>query len=341
MGGVQHLNVIIDAKNLSYRMFSTLDLYNSEGENVAALFGVIKNVHSLVEKFQPERVIVCWDTATSALWRRKIYPDYKMNRRKNSGQEDEEEAAKREDFERQNDLLQLALAWLPVYQIVVDELEADDIMYLLTQKVLKGQDNIVVSTDKDLLQLIDEKTSIWSPIKEVMITHLSNLHMSEEFGVKTNTFKAYMGFEIDKFIDFKVLQGDKSDGIAGIQGIGEKTAIQLLEKYSSINGMFENAEELSKSKRTVKIIENEELIQDLTSIMDIAKVEIHVEDALKKCLKGIIQPDEDYKKFWNFARDNDFKSIYMDYRIWCRPFEQMGIKPFVTKRKKRKPKSKL
>lgn len=342
-------NILIDAKNLSYRMFSTLDLWNSEGENVAALFGVIKNVHSLVEKFDPQRVIVCWDTSTSALWRRKLYPDYKMNRKKNNGEEDAEELAKREDFERQNDILQFALSWLPVHQIVVDELEADDMMYLLTQRVLPEEDNIIVSTDKDLLQLISKRTSVWSPIKEVMVAHPNNLSMSEEYGVVTKTFTEFMSaklpepLQFENFVDFKILQGDTSDGIAGIPGIGEKIAVKLLNEHGSIDNMFEKAEEMRKSKRNARIVDNPDLVKSLKSIMDIAEVDNNIKDPIGKMQKGMIEPSEDYKKFWNFARDNDFKSIYMDYRIWSRAFEQMGIVPLFEKKKRKKkrtPKSK-
>lgn len=308
-------------------MFSTLDLYNSEGESVSAVFGVIKNIQSLVEKFEPDRVIVCWDTSTSSLWRREIYPGYKMNRKKNNGEEDEEGKAKREDYERQRELLQFALSWLPVYQYVQEEIEADDILYLLSKRVLVNDDNIVVSTDKDLLQLIDSRTSVWSPIKEVLVTETSSKakELGSKYNIKASTFEQFMGFPLENFVDFKVLQGDKSDGIAGIDGIGEKTAVTLLEKYSSIDGMLQNSEELRKSKRTAKIVDSVQLLEELKAIMDISEVEKRVPNVIDKMHRGIIRPSEEYKKFWNFARDNDFKSIYMNYRIWCKAFENMGI----------------
>lgn len=329
-------NIIIDGKNLAYRMFSTLDLTNDEGDNVSAVFGTISAISRMVETFGPRRVVVCWDTKTSALWRRKIYPPYKMNRKKN--REGEENIAKMADFEEQQDLIQLALSWLPIYQIVENSMEADDLIYLLTQRLFKEQNNIVVSTDKDMLQLINKYTSIWSPIKQIAITDGSKetVRFYKDRRKKVTQLKEYVGVPIEQFIDFKVLQGDTSDNIAGVEGIGEKTAIKLLEQYGSIEEMYKNKEEMSKSARNKRVVEDEQMIRDLVSIMDISQVEEHLVNPIGKLEKGIIKPSESYKKFWNFARDNDFKTIFMNYRHWCKPFEEMGIQP-IPFRRKRKP----
>ena len=309
-------NVIIDANNLSYRMFSTLDLWNSDGENVSAVFGVIKNIHSLVEKFEPDRVIVAWDPVHGTVpWRRKLYPEYKMNRRKDL---DEEKAAQLEDFYRQNEVLQLNLSWLPIHQLITEDLEADDIIYLLTKNVLTEDTNIIVSTDKDLLQLLDNNTVVWSPIKEVLIT--SKGHKRKYEDVKVKTFERFISealkdageITLEQYVDFKVLVGDSSDNVAGVPGIGEKTAVKLLNEYGSIRKMIKNPEPLLAKKTTAKVVQDPKLLVTLEDIMDISKVEEHMNGCLKDLKDAVIQPSADFKRFWNFARSNDFKSIYMN-----------------------------
>ena len=161
----------------------------------------------------PTRVIIVFDGKGGSTRRRKIYPEYKQNRKTKYRVNRTYDFASQED-EKQNMIMQLQrcveyLDTLPVTVLSYDNIEADDTIGYLTKQVLPDSNIIIMSTDKDFLQLANGRVKIWSPSKKKMYDDKS---VFEEFGISSQNY-----------IWYRVLDGDKSDNINGVRGLGLKT----------------------------------------------------------------------------------------------------------------------
>lgn len=239
--------LIIDGNNIIMRAFHTPsgDLCTKAGEPTGSMRGFLNSLKTYIDKF-PEvtKVVVAWDGGRSK-WRKAMFPDYKGNRSYDSTPEDK---IKFEGLWEQIRLTHELLPDLGVYSIKVDGNEADDVIAYVCDKY-KDEDKIVITSDKDMLQLIDDKTSIYNLYKDKVI---SEVNFFDEYGVNLN---AWMGY--------RALQGDSSDNISGIPGIGEKTAKSLMNNYGHIDNILNPTPEIRKaimkSKRTAKIYDPQNL----------------------------------------------------------------------------------
>lgn len=304
--------LIIDGNNIAYRSFHTPqgNLTTKAGEPTGVMLGVLNSVRNYLEKFpDTTRVIVAWDGG-KAQWRKDIHPEYKANR--SYGKTDEEKA-KFEGLYKQIDELNTFLPILKVQSIKLKGWEADDLIYALCK--LHNGTNMVVTSDKDMLQLISDSTSIYTPYKDKVIG-VSNFY--DETGV---TQEAYMGY--------RSLVGDNSDNIPGVPGIGEKTAKNLMDKYGHIDNILnpkpEDKKVLMKSKRTQKIFDPENLqaIGRNHRIMNFSYVEYNdiMGDLTKVLTEEQIYEGAIVKKWltrWQFV------SILSNYISWVVPFKMLG-----------------
>jgi DNA polymerase-1 len=213
---------IIDGKSVFYRGYYAMPgLSTRDGTPTGGVFGFASLALELIKKLEPDYVAVAWDKkGTSIRKRLEIMPTYKAGRKRPP-----------EDFFTQipilNELLE-AFSW-PLYEL--DDYEADDIMGALsTQASKQGIETCLITSDLDMLQLVGPLTHVYA-----MKKGLANL---EQFDVKY--FEDKYGIEVDQFIDLKSLKGDSSDNIPGVPGIGEKTAIQLLQEYKTLDGIYEH-----------------------------------------------------------------------------------------------------
>lgn len=254
--------LLIDLMNMFVRNFSAIRLTNENGEHVGGFFGTLQSIQGLVNRFDPEAVVVVWEGKGSSERRRKTLKTYKegrsfkgLNRHFDTVKEEETES-----FARQLRLLKETLDMLPVYQLGVKYLEADDVIAYLTTQVLKRDDiqNIIVSTDRDYLQLVDESTIVFRPVKK-------GGQYGETIGLND------VGVYPPNYLLVKSIIGDNSDKIAGIKGVGEKTVLKdfpILQDqqryrmkdligYCKVSGKkyqkYVDAEE--------KLLENEKLMQ--------------------------------------------------------------------------------
>jgi len=161
----------------------------------------------LIERWNPDSVVCAWDKGRSKP-RLKLLPEYKGHREKN--RDPDEQKALLENIH----ITQKALHHLPVKQIVMEGIEADDIIGYLTT-ILKGQ-KIVVSNDRDMLQLVKSGTWVFLPDKNKVISN----HNVEEF----------LGVPVEKYVLFKALVGDASDNIKGVHGVGPKKAKKIINE---------------------------------------------------------------------------------------------------------------
>lgn len=218
---------LIDGKSVFYRGYYAMpNLSTADGRPTGGVYGFAALALELVRLIRPDYVAVAWDKPKTNIRRRKaIYDGYKANRHPAPP-----------DFYAQIPILEElldALGW-PLYQ--ADDYEADDIMGTLSQAAnQKGIHTILVSSDLDMLQLIDDDTEVYALKKG-----LSNL---EKFDVAA--FENKYHIKVSQFLDLKSLKGDSSDNIPGVPGIGEKTALSLLQKYGTLDGVYEHIDEIT------------------------------------------------------------------------------------------------
>ena len=251
--------VIIDGKSVFYRgYFAMGTLSTSDGTPTSGVYGFATIATEIVKKLQPTKVVVAWDKAkTSTAKRLAIYPEYKAGRTKPP-----------EDFFAQIPLLKelvLALGW---EFLEADEYEADDIIGTLARRADEEGDYMtyIVSSDLDMLQIVDENTRMYRLIKG-----FSNI---EEIDV--SAIEEKYGILKSQFLDLKALKGDNSDNIPGVPGVGEKTAVKLLNEYGSLKGVYEHINEISGvvKKRLEEGKASAEMSYELAKILTDAPVQL-------------------------------------------------------------------
>ena len=251
--------VIIDGKSVFYRGYFAMGaLSTSDGTPTSGVYGFATIATEIVKKLQPTKVVVAWDKAkTSTAKRLAIYPEYKAGRTKPL-----------EDFFAQIPLLKeliLALGW---EFLEADEYEADDIIGTLARQADEKGDYMtyIVSSDLDMLQIVDENTRMYRLIKG-----FSNI---EEIDV--SAIEKKYGILKSQFLDLKALKGDNSDNIPGVPGIGEKTAVKLLNEYGSLKGVYKHIDEISGAvkKKLEEGKKSAEMSYELAKILTDAPVQL-------------------------------------------------------------------
>ena len=209
-GGIMK-HLLIDGNNLIYRGYHTSALKTKEGLRVSGAFSSVKMVVKLIQRFKPNSVVIAWDKGRSQP-RMDLYPEYKAQRAKNKKPEDAEAIPKNIG------IAQAIFKHLPVKQIVIDGVEADDILGYMTHR-LKGK-KIIVSNDQDFLQLVQKNTYVFLPSNNKLIG--------------TKNVEALLGVPVEKYLLWKAMVGDSSDNIKGVQGVGAKTATKIINDDNGI-----------------------------------------------------------------------------------------------------------
>ena len=244
--------LIIDGLNTFIRCWSSIPTMNDDGDHVGGVTGTLKSIGYAIRQVQPTRVIVVFDGKGGSQQRKKRFSGYKAQRDSNKlrvnrayadlmNDEDERESMKRQ-FVWLNEMLH----GLPITNMIYDGVEADDIMAYITTNLLKENEQaVVMSTDKDFLQLVNDTTIVWSPTKKkIYNTKL----VKEEFGIESKNLLLY-----------RVLDGDKSDNIPGVYGCGIKTLVKRFpeiteDKKLSIDDLFQLCEtKIEETKGKIKI----------------------------------------------------------------------------------------
>lgn len=220
---------VIDGKSLFYRGYYAMpNLSLPDGTPTGGVYGFASIAIELIKKLEPDYVAVAWDKPkTNIRKRREIYPEYKAGRKPAPA-----------DFYAQIPILMElldAFGW-PFYEL--DDYEADDILGAFAKQATeKGIETCLLTSDLDSLQLIGPLTKVYA-IKN----GLSNI---EEFDVAA--FEAKYGIEVEQFLDLKSLKGDSSDNLPGVPGVGEKTAIQLLQEFKTLDNIYDNLDNIKPS----------------------------------------------------------------------------------------------
>ena len=211
------MNLIIDGNNMAHRCRHVFSLSN-KGEDVSVKYGFLRVLQSLMKRFKPTSVIVCWDGGTPE-FRRKSVPEYKIHR-------DHGDPVDYADFLRQIDeLITYALPIMGVINVRRSGAEADDLMYHASRMLV--DDCIIVTSDKDLFQAIADGVKVYNPARETLYD--------------ADVLKDEIGIDVTKYVDWRAIQGDGSDNIPGVPGIGEKTATKLFYEWGTLTGIVNAA----------------------------------------------------------------------------------------------------
>jgi len=221
--------VVIDGKSVFYRGYYAMPgLSLRDGTPTGGVYGFASLALEVIKKLEPDYVAVAWDKkGTSIRKRLEMLPTYKAGRKKPP-----------EDFFAQlpllNELLD-AFSW-PLYEL--DDYEADDIMGGFAEKATEqGIETCLITSDLDMLQLVGPLVHVYALKKGFTdIEQYSPAYFEEKYGIR-----------VDQFLDLKALKGDNSDNIPGVPGIGEKTAIQLLQEFKTLDGIYENLDKVKPS----------------------------------------------------------------------------------------------
>lgn len=258
--------VIIDGKSVFYRGYYAMgNLATSKGEPTSGVYGFAVIAMEIVRNIQPDQVVVAWDKArTSTAKRLAIFKDYKAGR-----------VRPPEDFYAQIPLLRELISALSWGFMEADEYEADDIIGTLARQADEAGDYMtyIVSSDLDMLQIVDENTKMYRILRGFSdLEEMDIPAVEEKYGILKS-----------QFLDLKALKGDNSDNIPGVPGIGEKTAVKLLNEYGSLEGIYAHIEEISGAtqKKLIAGRESAEMSLKLAKIMTDAPVKLSDIPALK------------------------------------------------------------
>jgi DNA polymerase-1 len=219
----------VDGSSFIYRAFFALpQLTTKDGKAVGAIYGFCSTLISLLETHRSDFFCVVLDSGR-ATFRSELFPEYKANR-----------AATPEELKEQFPLLKNACHAFGVPTVEKIGFEADDLMATCAQKfVNEGVDVRIISSDKDLMQLINEHISMFDPIKSKVI--------------KSNDVFEKYGVYPEQMVHFQALVGDTSDNIPGIKGIGPVTAAKLLQTYKTLDGIYDHINDIQPPKLKEKL----------------------------------------------------------------------------------------
>lgn len=282
--------LLVDGSSLAFRaFFSILDLNrfkNSNGLHTNALYSFHRMFKSILDSEKPTHVLVAWD-AGKTTFRTEMYADYKGGRLKTPG-----------EFIEQMPYFNVLLdAWgIPHYRL--NQYEADDIIGTLAkQGEAAGYEVVVLSGDKDLIQLADKNITVKITTKGVteLVEYTSEV-----------IFEKY-GLTPEQIIDMKGLMGDSSDNYPGVTKVGEKTAVKLLQEFGSVEGIYEHVDEMKKSKLKENLINDKEL-----AFLSKKLARINVESPLEITLDDTLRKEQDVDALMAFYKEMNFNSFQSD-----------------------------
>jgi DNA polymerase-1 len=282
-------SLIIDGTNIFYRAYVVNPSLSTSGLPVGGLVGFLKSLQKLIREMKPTKVFVCWDGAGGSSRRRSVVSSYKEGRKairlnRSTGVSlslEEENQSKLRQIMRLFEYLDN----LPLIQLMHEGVEADDMVSILCQE-LRGEQKIIVSSDKDFYQLLDDETIIYRPVQAVFKTKKD---IVEEFEIHPNNFALA-----------RAVSGDKSDNLQGVKGAGLKTLAKRFpflseEKDYSLTDLVDVCEETeNKLKIHEGIIDNYDKILKNYKIMQlyVPNVSFQVRDIVKNA-------KENYSRYYN------------------------------------------
>lgn len=306
-----HVNsriLIIDSLNTFLRAFTVIRHVNKSGNHIGGLTGFLRSVTYAMNLVKPTRVVLVFDGHGGSTNKRYIYPEYKANRGINrvtnwdmfENQQDESES-----ITMQIVRLVEYLKCLPVDLLSIDKIEADDVIGYLAKNV--GDQVCIMSSDRDYLQLVSDKISIFSPTKKKFYDQKSVL---EEYGVTPQNF-----------LTQKILLGDSGDNVPGVKGLGSKTMLKLFpelggEDHVSLEQLLDKCQQ-EKKKMHESIINFEYQLHVNKKLMDLHEPNIP-EEALEEINSLILNPNRELnsQEFIKLYHEDELGNSINNLQAW-------------------------
>lgn len=278
--------LLIDGHSILNRAFYGIpDLTNSEGIHTNAMYGFLNIMFKFIDDEKPDYVTVAFDLSAPT-FRHNTYADYKGTRK-----------PMLPELKQQVPLMKELLNAMNIKIVEKEGFEADDLLGTIAKNSQKnGLEVSIVSGDRDLLQLADDKIKIRIPKTKKGVTEVEDYYPED-------VVKLY-GVTPSEFIDMKALMGDSSDNIPGAPGIGPKTASALIVQYHNIDNIFEHIEELKPPKARKSVSENVEQIR-LSRFLSEIKIDVDIDYNVTDASIDNMFNDESYKLFKKY----DFKNM--------------------------------
>jgi DNA polymerase-1 len=323
----QQLNdniMVIDAMNTLIRSFSLLKAMNPDGYHIGGLVGFLRSLGFLVRTFEPSRVIIVWDGRGGSANRQNINPNYKAQRANTRithwGLYDTK-AEETEALIGQLNRLRDYLECLPVQQIMMEKLEADDIMAYIAKQA--SSSNVkkctIVSSDKDFLQLVDDTIEVYAPIKKTVYT-------------PANIKEGLQGIIPENYNIVKALLGDNSDNLKGVKGLGIKTVVSQFPKLvdnpaMDLEYVFDICEKNIEGKKIFsKILSDWNNVETNYELMNLH--ESVLDDKEKNRILEILKepiPDLQAGAFLHLLDNDKIEGITKNTEGWLETFRKLTV----------------
>ncbi|KPK17601.1 MAG: DNA polymerase I, partial [Nitrospira bacterium SG8_3] len=292
---IRHV-VLVDASGFIFRAFHAIQiLTRPDGTPVNAVYGFITMLMKLLDDMQPDHIAIIFDSARKT-FRNDLAPSYKANR-----------SEPPDELVPQFPLVREATRAFNLDCIELNGFEADDLIATYTKEALEaGADVTIVSSDKDLMQLVSDQVSMFDSLKN---RRIGPEQVHEKFGVPP-----------EKVVDVQALAGDSTDNVPGVPGIGVKTAAQLIQEYGDLDTLLARASEIKQNKRRESLIEHADkarLSRELVQLRSDVPLAIPLEQLERR------QPNMEL--LTKFLNEQGFKSILA--RIQSRVQGDQGPSP--------------
>ena len=291
---------LIDGHALAYRAYYAITAGMSDrmqtktGEPTAGIFGFANVLMRLLEQEKPEYLAVAFDTGKT--FRNELFPDYKATRAKMP-----------DDLRPQIERIRQMIDAFHLPRLEKEGVEADDVLgSIATQAVEQGLGVKIITGDRDLLQLVNDR----------IIVNLPGSRLADARNYSAADVKEYLGVEPEQVVDYKALVGDTSDNIPGVPGIGPKTAVTLLQTYHTLDALYQHLDEIpGKTGEKLRVgKESAYLSQELARIKKDVGVRLVLEDARTDHL--------DIASVENLFRELEFRTLIPRLRLIAAPLKK-------------------
>ncbi len=274
--------ILVDGSAYIFRAYYGLPPMNrADGTPINAVFGFTNMLVKLIEDYSDDKMIVIFDAAREN-FRNQIYPEYKANR-----------GEAPDDLIPQFPLIRKCVKSFNIPQLEIEGFEADDLIATYVSLAEKDKiETIIVSSDKDLMQLVSKNVTMLDPMKNKKIEIKD---VEEKFGVQP-----------DKVIFIQALTGDKVDNIPGAPGIGPKTASQLINEFNDIDGLMKNLSKIKQEKRRNILTEAENDIRLSLELVTL-KNDVQIPDSINK-IKTYNELKNENNNIFEFLKEQGFRS---------------------------------
>ena len=308
--------LLIDGLNTFIRVFSAIPTTNEDGVHIGGIVGFLRSIGYTINMVRPTRTIIVFDGKGGSNRRRKIFPQYKMGRKMSHRLNRTHDFLTREEEKKMmvfqlNRIVQY-LECLPLTIINMDNIEADDVIGYCAKHIFKDSKSTIMSTDKDFLQLVDENIKVYSPTKKKMYDEEK---VVEEYGISSHNFLLY-----------RMLDGDVSDSIPGVKGVGLKSLIKhfpfletshkhtiedILKSASTQKATYKLCEDISNSQD--KLLLNKKLM-DLDDVNISGSSKLKIQNITSNPIQRIIK-----HKFQKMFLEDKMYTALPNLNSWLHP----------------------